>query len=120
MRRDTGNCPPSSPPSTRLPPLKLAFAICSRNHDAKPGSSARLSQDLLLSWQVVTSPVVAYVIATKHGRRACAGSRKLVVDLELAAARKGPHDYGAARTVDSPGEQEVEKRSQEENPTKKQ
>ena len=44
-----------------------------------------------------------YVIATKRGRRACAGRAKHVVDLDLAVARTGPHDVGAGRAADPPG-----------------
>ena len=59
-----------------------------------------------------------YVIATKYGRRVCAGRAKHVVDLGLAVARTGPHEVGAGRAADSPGGQEVGEHAPEEIATK--
>ena len=57
--------------------------------------------------------VTIYVIATKRGRRVCAGRAKHVVDLDhvvhldLAVARTGPHEVGDGRAADPPGGPEV-------------
>ena len=48
-----------------------------------------------------------YVIATKRGRRVCAGRAKNIVDLDLAVARTSPHEVGANGATDPPGEPEV-------------
>ena len=47
--------------------------------------------------------ITTYVIATKRGRRVCAGRAKHVVDLDLAVARTGPHEVDAGRAADPPG-----------------
>lgn len=57
---------------------------------------------------------VSYVIATKRGRRVCAGSEILVVDLEFIATRAGPHDDGTVRTSETPRGSEVGEHSTEE------
>ena len=44
--------------------------------------------------------ITTYVIATKRGRRVCAGRAKHAVDLDLAVARTGPHEVGAGRAGD--------------------
>ena len=51
--------------------------------------------------------ITTYVIATKRGRRVCAGRAKPVVDLDLAIAGTGPHEVGAGRAADPPGRPEV-------------
>ena len=58
--------------------------------------------------------ITTYVIATKHGRRVCAGRAKHVVDLDLAVARTGPHEVGAGRAAGPPGGPEVGEHAPEE------
>ena len=57
---------------------------------------------------------VSYAISTKYGRRVCAASTKLVVDLELTAAHAGPHENGVGRAADATGGPEVGEHAHEE------
>ena len=62
--------------------------------------------------------ITTYAIATKRGRRVCAGRAKHVVDPDLAVARTGPHEVGAGRTANPPGGPEVGEHASEEIATK--
>ena len=62
--------------------------------------------------------ITTYVIATKRGRRVCAGRAKHVVDLDLAVARTGFHEVDAGRASDLPGGPEVGEHVPEEILTK--
>ena len=66
----------------------------------------------------ILDDITTYVIATKHGRRVCAGRAKHVVDLDLAVARTGPHEVGAGRATDPPGGPEVGEHAPEEVATR--
>ena len=95
----------------KLAGARFGHALAS-NHDAKPGSSARLAQALLLS---AKKKLVRFKrISTKNGRRVCAGNGKHVLDLDPTVARTCPHEDGASRTADAPGEPTVGENAPEE------
>ena len=62
--------------------------------------------------------ITTSVIATKRGRRVCAGRAKHVVDLDLAVARTGPYEVCAGRAADPPRGSEVGEHAPEEIATK--
>ena len=109
-RRETGQLLPSLRRLYTPEPARASSGhALACNHDAKPGYSARLAQALPLSEKKTYPDVsdVSYVITTNYGRLLCAGSGKLLADLERMAARAGPHEDGVGWTADALGGRKV-------------